>query len=121
MVIVVMVGGRGGGIVTSLHRYLMSSGIVVIVTVAVVTGILLLLYLPPVLCCRSHPLRSPSTRYLKMEKETAETIMEGGWVRSGDVATVEYDDDPVTEKSLGFCRITGRIKEIIITAGGENM
>jgi long-subunit acyl-CoA synthetase (AMP-forming) len=60
-------------------------------------------------------------RYLKMEKETAETMIEGGWLRSGDVATIDTDHDPNTAKASGFVRITGRIKELIITAGGENM
>jgi len=58
---------------------------------------------------------------MKMEKETADTIIEGGWVRSGDVASIDHDHDENTEKPSGFCRITGRIKELIITAGGENM
>lgn len=50
--------------------------------------------------------------YLKMEDKTAETIDADGWLHSGDVAEVDAD---------GFWKITGRIKELIITAGGENI
>jgi len=50
--------------------------------------------------------------YMKMEEETAKTIDAEGWLHSGDVATLDSDN---------FLRITGRIKELIITAGGENV
>jgi len=50
--------------------------------------------------------------YMKMPEQTAETIDEEGWLHSGDVAEVDGD---------GFWKITGRIKELIITAGGENI
>lgn len=50
--------------------------------------------------------------YLKMPDKTAETIDSDGWLHSGDVAAVDEH---------GFWRITGRIKELIITAGGENV
>ncbi|TMW67770.1 hypothetical protein Poli38472_007442 [Pythium oligandrum] len=50
--------------------------------------------------------------YLKSEKQTKETIDENGWLHSGDCGKI--DDD-------GFMTITGRIKELIITAGGENI
>lgn len=50
--------------------------------------------------------------YLKMPEKTQETIDPEGWLHSGDIATADED---------GFWKITGRIKELIITAGGENI
>jgi len=50
--------------------------------------------------------------YLKNEKATRETIDSQGFVRSGDRGKLDAD---------GFLRITGRIKELIIGAGGENI
>ena len=50
--------------------------------------------------------------YLKNEKATKETIDELGFVRSGDKGKID---------ERGHLRITGRLKELIITAGGENV
>ncbi|NXX94746.1 ACBG2 ligase, partial [Centropus bengalensis] len=50
--------------------------------------------------------------YLNMEEKTREAIDEEGWLHSGDLG--KHDKD-------GFLFITGRIKELIITAGGENV
>lgn len=49
--------------------------------------------------------------YWDNEKATAETL-ESGWLHTGDLA--EIDDE-------GFISITGRKKDIIITAGGKNL
>jgi len=49
--------------------------------------------------------------YLKNEKATRECITEDGYFKSGDQGRIEN----------GFLKITGRIKELIITAGGENI
>jgi len=55
-----------------------------------------------------------------MEDQTKEAVDSDGYLHSGDVVTIDdclQDDKPNT----GFVRITGRIKELIITAGGENI
>jgi long-chain-fatty-acid--CoA ligase ACSBG len=59
--------------------------------------------------------------YMYMPDKTAETIDEEGWLHSGDVASFDDDRDPEIPGPSGFMRITGRIKELIITAGGENV
>mmetsp|Transcript_8763 Transcript_8763/g.11253 ORF Transcript_8763/g.11253 Transcript_8763/m.11253 type:complete len:663 (-) Transcript_8763:135-2123(-) len=59
--------------------------------------------------------------YMYMPEKTAETIDAEGWLHSGDVATFDECDTPGIVKPSGFMSITGRIKELIITAGGENV
>ena len=50
--------------------------------------------------------------YLNQPEKTKETIDAEGWLHTGDVGTVDAD---------GYFRITDRIKDIIITAGGKNV
>jgi len=59
--------------------------------------------------------------YMFNPEKTAETIDDDGWLHSGDIG--EFDDDKLASNAgeSGFMRITGRIKELIITAGGENI
>ena len=59
--------------------------------------------------------------YLGMPDQTKETIDSEGWFHSGDVVNIDDDHDPKVPQPSGFMSITGRIKEIIITAGGENV
>lgn len=49
--------------------------------------------------------------YYKMPAETAKTVDKDGWLHTGDLATMDEN---------GYCKITGRIKDMIIR-GGENI
>jgi long-chain-fatty-acid--CoA ligase ACSBG len=59
--------------------------------------------------------------YLYNAEKTQETIDDEGYLHSGDVAVFDEDNDPRVSSPSGFLTITGRIKELIITAGGENI
>lgn len=59
--------------------------------------------------------------YLGMPDKTKETVDADGWLHSGDIVTCDENHDPRIPKPSGFFSITGRIKELIITAGGENI
>ncbi len=50
--------------------------------------------------------------YLNQPEKAAETFTDDGWLRTGDVGLVDSDQ---------FFRITDRMKDIIITAGGKNV
>ena len=59
--------------------------------------------------------------YMYMPDKTAETIDDEGFLHTGDVAELDENNHPEIPRPSGFLRITGRIKELIITAGGENI
>ncbi len=56
------------------------------------------------------PLTTPG--YLKLPEQTADLIDADGWLHTGDVGSIDAD---------GFVSVLDRKKELIITAGGENV
>jgi long-chain acyl-CoA synthetase len=56
------------------------------------------------------PLNTPG--YLNLPGRTAELLDTDGWLHTGDIGTVDAD---------GFLSVVDRKKELIITAGGENV
>ncbi|MFO7751942.1 MAG: AMP-binding protein [Desulfobacteraceae bacterium] len=60
------------------------------------------------LCARGYNVMKG---YYKMPEETSKAIDEDGWLHTGDLAIMDEN---------GYCRITGRIKDMIIR-GGENI
>ena len=60
------------------------------------------------LCTRAY---SVMLGYWGDEAKTAEAIDAAGWMHTGDLATIDH---------LGYCRIVGRIKDLVIR-GGENI
>ena len=59
-------------------------------------------------------LRGPNmvSGYLYMPEESAELCAEDGWIHTGDLGSLDRD---------GFLTITGRKKDLLITAGGKNV
>jgi fatty-acyl-CoA synthase len=60
------------------------------------------------LCTRGY---SVMLGYWNLPNETAAVVDSGGWMHSGDLATIDEE---------GYCNIVGRIKDMVIR-GGENI
>ena len=56
--------------------------------------------------------RTMTRGYLRMPAETEELIDAEGWVHTGDLGAFDAD---------GYLKITGRKKDLLITAGGKNV
>jgi len=56
--------------------------------------------------------RSMTRGYLRMPEQTQELIDAEGWVHTGDLGAFDAD---------GYLKITGRKKDLLITAGGKNV
>ena len=50
--------------------------------------------------------------YYKMPEETAEVLSEDGWLRTGDLGYLDSEN---------YLYLTGRAKNVIVTAGGKNV
>jgi fatty-acyl-CoA synthase len=73
-----------------------------------VSGAVQPLGVPGEICVRGY---QTMIGYFNMPDETARTLLPDGWLRSGDLGTMD---------ARGFLRITGRMKDMIIR-GGENI
>ncbi|HUZ39361.1 MAG TPA: long-chain fatty acid--CoA ligase, partial [Streptosporangiaceae bacterium] len=60
--------------------------------------------------CVRGPLTTPG--YLNLPEQTAALIDADGWLHTGDIGSLDED---------GFLSVVDRKKELIITAGGENV
>ena len=56
--------------------------------------------------------RNTMMGYLKNPEETLRTLDSEGYIHTGDQGKKDED---------GFLKVTGRLKELIVTAGGENI
>ena len=50
--------------------------------------------------------------YLNNREKTMETVDDEGWLHTGDLASCDED---------GYYTVVGRIKEMVVTSGGENI
>jgi acyl-CoA synthetase (AMP-forming)/AMP-acid ligase II len=81
-------------------------------------------FLPSVVCSLSTFFRVYCLSFLCLRynpEATSESIDEEGFFHTGDSAEFDGHNDGSIPSPSGFMKITGRLKDLIVTTGGENI